>query len=530
MIAGRKRWWRAAALAAVGGGVIAGGWFGFVRATAPPTKPEANTPIEEPKWTRAATPAPSVAEVGRAPADMPGAVVPAGATLPIPATDDRGPVFPTVAATPPIILPPAPIHVPAAPPSSLPTIEPVAGPRVPDAGLIPADSSLLPVVPAMPAIEVPKPPAVKKPEPLPMAPVVPPTPVPVPVPVPALPEVKPVAPMMPPPSDSTAEPPKAPKALPVPPAPVDPLPKLPDAPVMPLIPPMDAVVPSPLIPVKPNSDLLPPKPHNTLNPMALPGAQPLPTPMPVLPPAPGAVVDRPKPKQPPFPATAKDVFPLPTPDVPPLTPIAPTPRDPAMFKFKQAAALAILGGAMLTAEQAKLAAAQPAPPKTKPDVPAIPVKADTVDTAKLKTDLEEANRKIAALEKKVTQLNELLTGKKDETGVVIPTDPGAVEQIKQLTDKLAALEKELKAVKTQTSLKPAVTVPEVKSMGVVKVINEYPVEISMVINNKSYRVAPNSVVDIKVPVGEFSYQLLQSGAPTTKSVIGNNETVRLRIK
>ena len=63
-----------------------------------------------------------------------------------------------------------------------------------------------------------------------------------------------------------------------------------------------------------------------------------------------------------------------------------------------------------------------------------------------------------------------------------------------------------------------------------KVVNEYPVEISMVINDKSHRIAPGKVLEVKVPAGDFSYQLLQSGAAATRSAIKDKETVTLRIK
>jgi GNAT superfamily N-acetyltransferase len=121
-----------------------------------------------------------------------------------------------------------------------------------------------------------------------------------------------------------------------------------------------------------------------------------------------------------------------------------------------------------------------------------------------------------------------------EGGILVdPTAPGTVEDVKVLKDRIADLEKELKALKTQTSLKPSVgTPPEVKPKGIVRIVNEYPVEIAMLINNnpQTYRVAPGTKLDVEVPAGEFSYQLLQSGVPATKSIIKDKETVTLRIK
>ncbi len=199
-----------------------------------------------------------------------------------------------------------------------------------------------------------------------------------------------------------------------------------------------------------------------------------------------------------------------------------------MFKFNQTAAFAILSGTLFAAEQGKAFTIPPLSPVIPPTVPTAPVRDEKMDIEKLKTDLAAANDKIKALEKQVATLTELLKGKKDPDGTPIPTAPGAVEEITRLKDRLAKAEQELAALKTQTALRPAI--PEAKGKGIVKLINEYPIEVSIVVNNKSYRVAPNTVVDVEVPAGAFTYQLLQSGAPATKSVIGDKETVRLRIK
>jgi hypothetical protein len=273
-----------------------------------------------------------------------------------------------------------------------------------------------------------------------------------------------------------------------------------------------------------------PKTGNTLNPTvpALP---------PITPPTtggsgratPGTPVDRVKPPEPSFGSSDKYVFPVPAAP----KPLDSHPRDDAMHKLTATAAFAVLSGALLGAEKAT--ALPPITPPSGITVPGALVKADDkTDAAQLKKDLEDANRKIAdankkieELQKQVATLTELLKGKKDSTGAILPSDPGAVEEVKRLKDRIAKLEND---VKTQTSLKPSVGTPETKPTGTVKIINEYPVEISIVVNDKSYRVAPSKVLDVEVPAGEFTYQLLTAGAQATKSPIHKGETVRLRIK
>ncbi len=508
----RKQWWRKVVAVAVGGSVVTGGLLGIARAI---ERPEKSPVVDNTAWIRPATPtpsAPSVAEVERIGTPTSGVFQVSG-TLPIPTPDGVAvaPGLPVV----PLIPVPTGLELDA------------ARPRIPDAALIGGDKKMLPTVPPLPALELPKVPAAPGDVKL----VVPPGDQQPKLPAPpAMLPMPPVVPTqlagLPPLPGNTAEPPRAP-VVPVPPPPVMPGTPVPPQPVgiAPSLPPYNPANPVQTPPpVKPDSGLNPIIPGNTLYPPSpVAPATPFPFTSPGGRDVPGIPVERAKPTDPAFGSTDKFVFPVPGANDPPSL----TPRETAMLNLKHTAALAVIGGAMLTAENARAAALFP---PIVPTVPATPVRADDKDvTDKLKKDLETANDKIKALEKQVAKLTELLTGKKDELGIAVPSDPGAVAEIKRLTDQVKALDTELKALKTQTALKPAI-VPEVKPKGIVKVVNEYPVEISMVINDKSHRIPPNTKIEVEVPVGDFSYQLLQSGAAATRSVIKDKETVTLRIK
>lgn len=515
----RKRWWRIAALAVVGGGVVTGGWYRFVRAT--PTEPADG----EQTWRAAEAPAAPPPQVERAPEAAPptGPAAPAGGIVSPPAPLNGGPataVIPIVPVSGPPVAPPAVTPAAAMPAIPVPPVEPATGPRQPDAGLVPADKGAVPAIPPadFPAIPAPPKPQESKPAtpsgdalPKPPAaaiPAEPPT---------SAPTVPPLLPGLPFPG-TTAEPPKA---MPTPPA----VPAVPQpSEVTPSLPPVKPADPvSPMPPAKSDSGLNAPKPGNTLN-LTVPALPPI-----TLPgggsgrETPGTTVDRAEPT-----LGASDKFVFPVPAVP--NPLDSQLRDDAMHKLTATAAFAVLSGALLGAEQAT--AFPIIPPPSNIPMPGALVKADDkTDIAQLKKDLGEANKKIAALQEQVDTLTELLKGKKDDKGITLPSDPGAVAEIKQLKDKIATLQTELNSLKSQTSsLKPSVGTPETKPTGTVKIINEYPVEISIVVNDKSYRVAPSKVLDVEVPAGDFTYQLLTAGAQATKSVIQKGETVRLRIK
>jgi hypothetical protein len=483
--AGRRRWWRGAAIAAVAGGAVAGAWVGFIRPALAEPKPAA-APDDAAVWVRPAEPpAPSV-EVLPAAAASP--------ALPIPSVPD-----PVVPAAAPVAIP-----LPAEPASPRPLDTSVLG-----NGIAP------PVIPPLPP--VPKPPEVK--------PVLPPTGAEVPPvdvqpvnPSPVLPPPTPLVPQAPSPSAippvGDLTPPSAPAQSPEPPRPPGSgsadsgLPRgnsentvKPDnvggssGPVVPVAP----VIPAP----EPLNPVLPTPPPLGLTVPAVPAVGSPGE-------APGTTVDRSRPA--PNPVT----FPIPN----------TTPGESTMTAIHSATA-AVLGGLLFAPASPARAVPPPAPIIPVPTAVAAQGQPDAAD---LKKQLDESNKKLDAIQDQLKQLAELLNGRRDDRGFRLESDPGLVEEVKRLKDRLAALEADLSKVKTQTALRPVTPTDQQAGKGTVRVVNEYPVQISIVVNGTSYRIAPNRTQDIEVPAGEFTYQLLEAGAASTKSAIKERETVTLRIK
>lgn len=542
----RRTWWRAAALT-VGCGGVAGGWYGLARADSsfpPPAK------VEPAVWTR------SSAASGVTPA--------APAFFP----PQPQPVTPASAAVPVVVMPPAP--APLVPP--VPVVAPV--PPVTTAGL--AGSAAPPEFKAVP-------------------------PKPVPVSASAEDKAKPALPPLP-------DMPKAPAALPplpVPAAPVKP-PETPE-PIAPTLPPLPGVAPpappaksadpvKPVPPIKSDFNLQPGNAGNTVKSDAVPPKAFVPPAL-LTPPAPvtsvhtepaiappARTVSRAKPADEPMAPSAKSVFVAPTPApaapvVPPATTAVATAPPPAVPKvpvtptsverptsikpdtlaptpgvdpmtLRQSVLAATIGGALAFPPPAPAAGPAPSVPvasAVKPVLPAVPVKADPTVDDKLKAADEKqkaTDEKLKALDKKIDDLTELLKGRKDSTGVVVPSDPGVVEEVKRLKDELARLKTAMDEMKKSTSLRPSTggttTTPTptptpadpLAGKGTVRVVNDYPIEITMVVNGNSYRVAAGTKLDIPVPAGEFNYKLLSAGAnlAETKSPIKEKEVVTLRIK
>ena len=355
---------------------------------------------------------------------------------------------------------------------------------------------------------------------MPMAPDMPAAPAPLPLPKPV--DTAPVVPTLPPPM--TAEPPKAPPMLP-------PLPGVPSpSPLAPPAPPAKSVDPiQPVLPIGPDFSLRPGNGGNSVKPDA-PAAPVLPpAPPPVLPPAspgvPAIPVDRSRPATDPLGGSDKFVFPVPVPRPSGTDTLKPdttaiTPGDRTMLASNSAALAAILGGALAFA------------PPTTPFVPSS-VKVVDAGTADPVKDTRTPDEKIADLQKEVKRLAELLEGKRDSDGFKVEKT-ALLDRIRELENKASALQTQLDDMKkSTTALKPGAvpgSVVPAALRGTVRVVNEYPVEVSIVVNNTSYRVAPSKTLDVEVPAGDFSYQLLQNGAAPTRSTIKDKEVVTLRIK
>ena len=230
-----------------------------------------------------------------------------------------------------------------------------------------------------------------------------------------------------------------------------------------------------------------------------------------------------------------------------------TPGDSAMKRsLTQAAMAALLGGAVtLSPTQAQ-----------------EPAKADEalakqlIENNKLLSEIREELRDMKAI-------RERIFGRKDEKGFPVESDPGLIIDIRRLNDRVEDLRKSIEGMKSQTiaqrpttpattppastdptpstkitlpspmpsttpgvsAYAPSVVAPAVASKGTLRLVNDYPVEISMVINDKqSYQIGPHAVKSVEVPAGDFSYQLLQGGSSPVKSVIKEKETVTLRVK
>ena len=188
---------------------------------------------------------------------------------------------------------------------------------------------------------------------------------------------------------------------------------------------------------------------------------------------------------------------------------------PMLLSFRQVTGVAVLGTALLA-------------------VPGFADEPKPTDTVKHE-DLAPIKRQVEDLRRDVKELREALEGKSDKGSV---TD-GLLKTVRNLEATLNRLDQRLTGFETKLSdatrtagsspLAGGMT-PGIVTRSTVKIVNEYPVEISMLVNGVPYRVAPNSTREVSVTSGTFKYQLLTSGGGEVSSPIKDAETVTLRVR
>ena len=112
--------------------------------------------------------------------------------------------------------------------------------------------------------------------------------------------------------------------------------------------------------------------------------------------------------------------------------------------------------------------------------------------------------------------------------------------VSKFEETIARLEKKLDAATSTTVQKPE-SAPKsmpgpsagaaiVGAKATVRIVNEYAVPISMMVNGNSHRVEPSASKSVDVPAGAYTYELLHAGSQATTATIKENDSVTLRIR
>lgn len=155
-------------------------------------------------------------------------------------------------------------------------------------------------------------------------------------------------------------------------------------------------------------------------------------------------------------------------------------------------------------------------------------------------DIEDLRKEIQDMRRALDKADELLLGKTDP----LPGEEGITRRLSKLEDRVQLIQDQLNRLEQKLDDKVTTFSPDRSGKGTdttvpptgtstsstIRLVNEYPTEVSLILNGKSYRIAPNEVRTVTVDAGDYSYELLQTGSRPVNSNIKANETVTLRIR
>ena len=145
-------------------------------------------------------------------------------------------------------------------------------------------------------------------------------------------------------------------------------------------------------------------------------------------------------------------------------------------------------------------------------------------------DIKKLNDKLDALTKTVNDLKDGL--KSDAVREKVTT---VASHLDQLDQDIQAIKKDLRDLKrrvgdgTTTALRPQYDAATFRGQGRVRFINEFPEEISVIVNGRPFRLLPGAERLVPVPPGDFTYQVLNvQRTPQVREIVAD-ETKNIRI-
>jgi hypothetical protein len=165
---------------------------------------------------------------------------------------------------------------------------------------------------------------------------------------------------------------------------------------------------------------------------------------------------------------------------------------------------------------------------------AAPVSAqgDSTKPVDVKAELKEMKDQLSELKTAQKQISDVILGRNEGRTL---EDAGLQKRLDALAESIRKLDEKVTRIGEQvaTTQRTAGSSPltgNVTPKGTVRLVNDYAVDVSIVLNGVSYVLPPGQRRDVAVAPGDFGYALPQSGGMETRSKIKDGETVTLRIR
>ena len=211
----------------------------------------------------------------------------------------------------------------------------------------------------------------------------------------------------------------------------------------------------------------------------------------------------------------------------PVVPATPTfaPGDTPMpaLPIRQLVMSTVFGVALAVAPASPVAAQDKDDKKSPPDL------------ATIKTQLDQIQKDVKSLQEFRKNTDDAVYGKENSTALA---DMGLIRRLSEIESQINRINETLKQInaklgdagKSTTSAFGPMLPGAAVGRGWVRIINDYPTEMSMIVNGRSHRVPAGQTVTVDVPPGSFTYELLHAGSNPTTTTVKEGETMTLRIR
>lgn len=148
-------------------------------------------------------------------------------------------------------------------------------------------------------------------------------------------------------------------------------------------------------------------------------------------------------------------------------------------------------------------------------------------------ELTDLKKSIEDLTRFRRDIDDLLFGKKDSTSIL---DTGILKRLSELEEGLKRINSSLTRIEERLQNQPRSTsgfgpsTSTTTTRGTIRLVNDYPTDLSIVLNGISHRLSPGQIKNVEVNPGSYSYELLVPGAQVTNDTIREGQTITLRIK
>lgn len=215
--------------------------------------------------------------------------------------------------------------------------------------------------------------------------------------------------------------------------------------------------------------------------------------------------------------------------VPPGGPAVPTtaPGDTPMpaLPTRQLVLSAVFGAALAAVPASPLAAQD----KDKDE------KKNQPDLKTIQDDLKKIQDDVKELQKFRKNTDDAVYGKEGSAALA---DMGLLRRLSEIESQISKINQTLKQIEARlndpsrsTTSAFGPTLPGAAlGRGYVRIVNDYPTEMSMIVNGRSYRVPPGQTTTVDVPPGSFNYELLHAGSAQKTTTVREGETMTLRIR